>query len=213
MTPNRRRNSFRDIVPLLFFVIVIAGALVAFVRYNTRSDDSGQSGAAISQPTTIPQTEQPPTANPQVADLRTITNARIQIPAAGINATIIEVYLDGESWDVSELGANAGHLQGTAWMSPVPGNIVLSGHVELRDGRKGIFARIGELNDGDIVILQQDGEERRYVVTEQYNTDPGDLTPVYPTTEDRLTLITCDDYDFFQDSYQERVIVVAKRIS
>lgn len=130
------------------------------------------------------------------------------IPSAGIYTSIVQVYLDGVSWDVSRLGVNAGHLEGTPWLGQ-GGNVVLSGHVELADGRQGVFANIDELKVGDVIVVQQSGQEFTYSIIEVYITTPDDLTPLRPSTTDRLTLITCGSYDFFQDAYLERTIVVA----
>ncbi len=134
------------------------------------------------------------------------------IPTVGVHAPIIETYLDGASWDVTHLGTNAGHLQGTAWFDQ-PGNVVLAGHVEMADGRRGVFARIGEVSVGDPIIVQQGDDERHYVVRAVQTTTPDDLSVLYPTPDDQLTLITCDAYDFFQDAYLERTVVVAERIA
>ncbi len=135
------------------------------------------------------------------------------IPRTGAIAQITQVYLDGISWDVSNLGMNIGHLQGTSWVTGTPkGNIVLSGHVELSDGRRGIFAGLDEMRVGETVILTRDGVDHFYRVTELYTVSPDDLTPVYPTTEERLTLITCSGYDFFADTYDERQVVIAERV-
>lgn len=133
------------------------------------------------------------------------------IPSAGIYSQIVQVYLDGNSWDVSGLGINVGHLQGTPQFEE-GGNVVLSGHVELADGRTGVFANLDELTIGDVIVVQQNGMEYTYSISEVYNTTPDDLTPLRPTTTNRLTLITCGAYDFFQDSYLERTIVVAELI-
>ena len=134
------------------------------------------------------------------------------IPSAGIVGQVVETYLDGNSWDVSRLGQNVGHLQGTAWVDE-PGNVVLSGHVELSDGRKGIFANLNELSEGDLVVISSDDVERRYIIISITTTTPDDLSPVYPSAEDRLTLITCSTYNFLLDSYLERTIIVAEPIA
>lgn len=129
------------------------------------------------------------------------------IPSAGIYAPIVQVYLDGVSWDVSRLGTNVGHLQGTAWHRP--GNIVLSGHVEMADGRKGVFSTLEQVQVGDLIVLSAEGRETRYEVREISQTSPTDLGPVRPTSEGRLTIITCDDYDFFRNAYLTRTVIVA----
>ena len=142
-----------------------------------------------------------------------ITDSSIFIPSAGVLSPIVRIYLDGTSWDVDGLGMNVGHLEGTSWLDGGPGNIVLSAHVEMRDGRAGAFAFIGDLTVGDLVILKQGNEERHYAVTEIRNVAPDDLSVVYPTTSERLTLITCDGYDFLQNAYTERTVVIAEPLS
>lgn len=145
-------------------------------------------------------------------EAQTIMNASIFIPAAGVYAPVIRVYLEAGSWNVDRLGNNVGHLEGTAWFNNPPGNIVLSGHVELRDGSAGIFASLGKLNPGDLIVVSQGDEERRYSVTEIYSVKPDNLSPIYPTSTERLTLITCDSYNFLRNTYDERVIVIADRL-
>jgi LPXTG-site transpeptidase (sortase) family protein len=139
-------------------------------------------------------------------------NVSVFIPRAGIYSQVIQAYLDDTSWDVSQLGTRVGHLEGTAWLDE-PGNVVLSGHVEMRDGRPGIFANLDELRVDDVVILRQSSTEYRYIITEIRTVAPTDLSPVMPTSDDRLTLITCNTYDFFSDSYLERMIIVAERLN
>lgn len=141
-----------------------------------------------------------------------IQNASLLIPNAGIAASIVRVYVGETSWDVSKLGNNIGHLQGTRWL-PENGNVVLSGHVELADGRQGVFANLHELQIGDRITIMQDGGEYHYDVTTINMHEPTDLEPVYPTDDNRLTLITCGNYDFFSDQYLERVVVVAEQVA
>lgn len=140
-----------------------------------------------------------------------IENAALVIPNAGIVAPIVRVYLGETTWDVTQLGNNIGHLEGTRWI-PENGNVVLSGHVELVDGRQGIFANLNELQVGDRVIITQDGEDFHYDVSSISNHEPTDLTPIYPSETNKLTLITCGTYDFISDSYLERVVVVADQV-
>lgn len=154
----------------------------------------------------------PPTATSPRAQRPDIYGVELIVPAAGIYAPVIRVYLDGQSWDVTNLGANVGHLQGTAWLNTGPGNIALAGHVETAEGRNGVFASVKNLKQGDLVILKNGREERRYRVSSVSTVAPNDLTPLYPTATEQLTLITCGSYNFFQDAYQDRIVVVAERV-
>jgi LPXTG-site transpeptidase (sortase) family protein len=134
----------------------------------------------------------------------------IVIPSLNINARIVQVYLEGSTWNVSRLGPNAGHLEGTPWIEQT-GNVVLSGHVELADGQLGVFAKLNTIQAGAEILVASGGLRRTYRVRETYFTDPDDLRPLYPTRTDVLTLITCDAYNLLTNVYEKRLIVVAER--
>jgi LPXTG-site transpeptidase (sortase) family protein len=201
------------------FIVVIVFGLAAGIGYLVYDNGlSDPPASIIPTPSPSPEPESVSVglaATPaHVADTaREITDgARFYAPTAGIAGDVIESYLNGTSWDVTDLGSHVGHLQGTAWMDK-PGNIVLAGHVEMSDGRTGIFASLDRLSIGDPVTLTQHGEERFYQVTQKFITDPTDLTVLYPSPTDRLTLITCSAYDFLTDEYRERFVVIAERVS
>jgi LPXTG-site transpeptidase (sortase) family protein len=105
-----------------------------------------------------------------------------------------------------------GHLQGTAWVSD-RGNIGLAGHVELSDGRPGVFAHLQNLTTGNEVFLTlPDDTQRIYAVQTVRTVAPDDLSVLYPSSEDRLTLITCDNFDYLSFTYLERIVAVAERV-
>lgn len=177
--------------------------------FTPRQSQGGAGGVNI-PPTVTPQLQATPS---QTLLSGTAVDQRpyISIPALGVYAPIIEVFLDGTSWDVSRLGTDVGHLQGTAWLDE-PGNIVLSGHVELRDGRQGAFRQLESLEVGDYISVMYRNTARSYEVVEHYDVEPTNLEPLYPSDIDQLTLITCGEYDFFSGSYLKRVVIVAERV-
>lgn len=208
-------------------LLMLFAALIGFIFYivdnqnNIPTDNSLQSiptEIALLEPTAIAaQATIFPLLTESLNPSRIITRREIPqessvfIPTAGVFSDVIQAYLDGSGWDISQLRSNVGYLEGTAWIEQ-PGNVVLSGHVELADGGRGVFADLNLVQIGDPVEVQSNGSSHTYVVTEVYTTTPNDLTPLMPTSEDRLTLITCNSYDFFTNAYLERVIVVAVRI-
>ncbi len=218
MRSSRRSNPISNIFILIALGIFGGIVYLVFTGLGGDSDPEPTPVAQVDDATpTVTATLAPdqPTFTPQptptlAAGLYELSSARINIPEAAINAPIVQVYLEDGSWDVANLGMNVGHLQGTTWLSGVPGNIVLSGHVEMRDGRQGVFAGLDELQIGSLIILEQGNQEILYAVTEIMEVEPTNLDPVRPTTSERLTLITCDDYDFFADEYQIRTVVVAE---
>lgn len=208
MMYRRNRRSATSNLVLILLAGIIAG--VGFFVVDTLRS---RREIAIT-PTPAPITMPPEAAAQPVGVLPTPTpvpRATLFIPKVGLSAPIITAYLDGVSWDVSQLGPNVGHLQGTTEPGQV-GNVVLAGHVTLRDGTNGIFATIKTMSIGDQVYVIQGDQEWRYSVVSNRIVQPNDLSVVYPSIDERLTLITCESYDFFTDSYLERVVVVAERI-
>jgi LPXTG-site transpeptidase (sortase) family protein len=137
--------------------------------------------------------------------------ALLTVPEAGIQAPIIRIFLGEHSWNVTGLGRNAGHLNGTGWIDQ-PGNIVLAGHVEMADGEPGIFASLDNLTTGDWVTLRLPSQEERfYKVSDVLTIDPQDLSVLFPTDTERLTLVTCGAYNFMTNKYNERIVVIADR--
>lgn len=143
----------------------------------------------------------------------------LNIPDLNISTPIVEIKIkqfpNGElTWDTQNLGMNVGHLEGTAWVD-APGNIVLGAHSELAKRQAGIFYDLDQLALGDKIQLINGAETREYVVTQSYEVEVTDMAPVYPTTTDRITLITCDtnSYDPETGAYNKRLIVVAERRS
>ena len=197
-----------------FLVVVLLGIAVG-VGYLLREGSSAvppDFGVPVASPqptellTIEPIVITPTAATPAAREIT--QGASFYAPTMGLTADIVETYLDGVSWDVTDLGANVGHLEGTAWLD-APGNVVLAGHVEMRDGRAGIFAQLNNLQIGDPIMLYQNDGAHVYEVRQKFITEPDDMTVVYPSTTARLTLITCSAYDFLQDAYLERYVVIA----
>ena len=205
----RRSGSISGVTLAVCLGLIIG---IGFLLFNHDLTPRPPQNAPIVQPTItfLPTLVPRPTLQPDKPHEIT-AGATFFAPTAGINTPIIQSYLNGTSWDIVDLGIYAGHLQGTAWLD-APGNIVLAGHVEMNDGRKGIFARIEDLKVGDPLILSQNQQEYIYAVKEILKVDPDDLSVLYPTTSERLTLVTCSNYDFIQDVYHERYVVVADRV-
>jgi LPXTG-site transpeptidase (sortase) family protein len=213
----------RPSLPLLIFFAALFGVIFYLVdnRDNLSPNVIQQTAStevAVIAPTAIAvQATVFPSLTETLNPRRVITrqeipgDASIYISRAGVVSNVIQAYLDGSSWDISQLRSNVGHLEGTAWVDQ-PGNVVLSGHVELSDGKPGIFAELNVIQINDLVRVQSNGKWHTYMVTEVYMTTPHNLEPLMPTPEDRLTLITCNSYDFFTNAYLERVIVVAERM-
>ncbi|MEM6529919.1 MAG: sortase [Chloroflexota bacterium] len=203
---------------LLLFLIALGIVVGAgfFVYDNIRSSSPAVAPTVAAALPTQTITRPPPTTAPQItatADpYRPQADAEIFIPSAGIYAPVITAIIRGGTWDVDNLGLNVGYLEGTAWVGR-PGNIVLSGHVEMSDGRTGVFASLTDVEIGDEVMITQRGTEYKYIVREVKSVEPNDLSVVMPQDSDVLTLITCGNYNFIRDVYETRLVVIADPVA
>jgi LPXTG-site transpeptidase (sortase) family protein len=143
------------------------------------------------------------------------SNATIIIPSIEVNAPIVPVHIrafpNGEvTWDVGGLHMTAGYFTGLPWFGS-GSNTVLGGHSALAQGQADVFYRLDQVQIGDEVIAIENGNERHYIVTNTYRANQHDLTPIYPTEHEQLTLITCDlsSYNSSTGYYNDRFVVVA----
>jgi len=109
---------------------------------------------------------------------------RIQIPAINIDAPVVQ----GDGWEQLKKGV-AQHI-GT----PNPGengNLVLSGH---NDVYGEVFRDLDRLNHGDTIILFTNRRQYTYVITGTQMVAPTAVEVMAPTTDTRVTLISCHPY-------------------
>lgn len=136
------------------------------------------------------------------------------IPSVNIQIGITTFPLDGVSWAIDPWEKLVGHLQGTAWVNGT-GNMALGGHSQYPDGRAGIFNRLYNVSLGDEIIVQDGDTVRTYIVNDIRIVPYTDISVVYPTAHNRVTLITCDIPSFHAASglYGDRLVVIADAVS
>jgi sortase A len=129
-----------------------------------------------------------PTPGPQQA-------IRIQIPALGIDAPIVQ----GDGWE--QLKKGVGQHVGTA--NPGEnGNVVLSAHNDIFGE---IFRYLDRLKPGDEVIIYTNQQPFSFLVTDTQVVDPTQVEVMDPTTQPTVTLISC--YPYMVDD--QRIVVTA----
>ncbi len=141
----------------------------------------------------------------------------IVIPILGLTAPVSRTtwtteLQNGQSvtvWQVPDYAAGW-HIN-----SALPGhgsNVVLSGHHNIKGE---VFRDIVKLNTGDEILLHADGRIYRYTVSDRFIIPEKSVSEeqrrqnalwIMPTTDERLTLVTC--YPYTNNSH--RVIVIAK---
>lgn len=118
-----------------------------------------------------------PTPGPEQAN-------RIQIPAIGIDAPIVQ----GDGWE--QLKKGVGQHIGSA--NPGEnGNVVLSAHNDIFGE---IFRDLDQLKPGDEITLYTNQRAHTYVVSASKVVEPTDVKVMESTSQPTLTLISCYPY-------------------
>jgi sortase A len=121
---------------------------------------------------------------------------RIQIPAIGVDATVVQ----GDNWE--QLRKGVGQHLGSGNPGQ-PGNVVLSAH---NDFAGEIFRYLEDLEPGDQVILITAQQKFTYIVTGSTIVAPTQVDVMAPTTAPTATLISC--YPYLIDN--KRIVVFAQ---
>jgi LPXTG-site transpeptidase (sortase) family protein len=224
------RSLSRSFFLVLGGTAVIAGATLATLGLYREFASGGEAGtpSLASQHRTDPGGvydrplgvyRAPATPAPPVAPAPPlpVEAYHMLIDKIGVNAPVFPYGVDANR--VPEVPLNADDV---AWynFSAQPGtgsNAVFAGHVTWSG--QAVFYNLKEIQVGDSIILRgDDGTEIVYVVSDSFLVDPNDpnaLSVMAPTSNDVITLITCDGSFYytgdpvFNGDYTNRRIVRA----
>jgi sortase A len=121
---------------------------------------------------------------------------RLSIPSIDLDAIVVE----GTSR--RQLAIAPGHMTDTAAPGE-NGNSVITGH------RDTFFRHIYELKKGDEIVVRRGGKSFQYLVERKFVVQPTDIAVLRPTSDARLTLITCYP-TYYVGPAPERLVVTAK---
>jgi LPXTG-site transpeptidase (sortase) family protein len=136
------------------------------------------------------------------------TDMWMEIPALGLKMPITGVPITAEGWDLTWLSNQAGYLSATTYPGQV-GTTGITGHVTLADGTPGPFRDLGKLYWGKQVILHANGFSYIYEVREKRTVLPRDLSVFKQDGYTWMTLITCEGYVPWLNTYNYRLAVRA----
>ena len=203
-----------------------APTTIASQTTNPDSNAAGTTGGDSTVPeTTDSAAVNPATNDPAVAESAVTTPAappvpewqtappprRITVPKIELDTRVMVSEIKDGTWEVPKFVA--GYLDGTGRPTKEGGNVVLSGHIQsLTSGN--VFARIGELEWGDSVILYSDQGKFEYEITAKRIVKPDNVDVTFPTDHATVTLITCTgDWDPISRDYTQRLVMVGKLIA
>ena len=106
----------------------------------------------------------------------------LSIPKLDLNVGI------GEGVDNETLKYSVGHFSDTA-MPGQKGNFCVIGHRSYTHGE--FFNRLDEIEENDEIIVEYNGKEFKYKVTEIKVVKPEEVSVLNQSEEEEITLITC----------------------
>lgn len=136
----------------------------------------------------------------------------LSMPAVNVTVNVTEAWIRGQTWDFSTFTDAAGHFQLTAYPGS-GGNVVIGAHYELANFVPGPFINLDQLQIGDQIVVTYQGHTYTYQVTRTLLVDPSDVSVVYPTPTETLTLITCYTYSASVQRYTQRYVLQASLVS
>lgn len=125
--------------------------------------------------------------------------ARLQIPRIGVDAIVVK------GVGREDLKKGPGWMPTTAFPG-TPGNVFVAGH---RTTYGAEFNRLNELRPGDEITLTTREGRAVYAAAEQRVVAPTEVSVTKPTSDNRLTLSTCNP----KFSARQRLLVIAKAVS
>jgi len=135
---------------------------------------------------------------------------RLEIPSVNIDLPVITAHFAAGTWDFSHIFYQAGYFEGTP-LPGIGGNLVIGAHSEFANRVPGPFYHLSDIQVGAQITIVYHGQSYVYQVTNTWAVDPSDVSPIYNSSGDTLTLMTCSGYD--DGVYRTRLIVRAVRVS
>lgn len=132
---------------------------------------------------------------------------RLVIPSIKLTAQVIHLPFKDSTWDVSTLGQDIARLEDI--QGEGNNNLVLAGHVTLRDGSNGPFRYLAALKPGESVLVHAEDKIYTFTVRESLVVYPEEVNVTADTRLPQLTLITCTSWDQETLSYRRRQVVIA----
>jgi sortase A len=173
-------------------VLIAAGALLlavaaANVAIGIRAQAGGVS-PAVAFPISVSPASVAPASAPAASPIRELRRpakgeavGRLEIPRLELDLVVFE----GVS--AATLRKGPAHLPGTAWPGGPDegGNCVIAGH------RDTFFRRLVDARKGDLVLFRGPSGTSIYRLGARRIVRPQDMSAIAPTSDARLTLITC----------------------
>lgn len=149
---------------------------------------------------------------PEVATATPVTPPILIIPMLELTSTIVPVPVDSTGWNVNGLDDDVGWLTGTGEHPGGTWGVALTAHTSRRTGTAGPFGYLWRVPLHAEIRYVWGGETHVYRVTDKRWLAPTDTRVVFVPDGNTLLLLTCDGWNFVDQTYIQRLLVIAQRV-
>ena len=188
--PTSLKTGARRWAPLT--LLIVGAVLLVYVTFEYGSMFYQQRQLSAQwERQNAPSSAAPPKAEDPREQVTRLSIPSIDLDAIGVEGT-----------SRRQLAIAPGHMTDTAAPGE-NGNSVITGH------RDTFFRHIYELKKGDEIVVRRGGKSFQYLVERKFVVQPTDVAVLRPTSDARLTLITCYP-TYYVGPAPERLVVTAK---
>jgi len=196
-TSEQEERQARWLVRAAYYVLLLAGiGALGYAGYALLDTYTYQGAEKAKFESSRAPAEPDPAATQPVADGSVI--GEIELPRVGLKAIVVQ----GDSEML--LRRAVSHLPQTA-LPGRTGNVALAGH------RDGLFRPLRDVLPGDTITLRTSERDFQYEVEWTAVVPPSAVGVIQPTSERKLTLITCFPF-YYVGAAPERFIVRAREV-
>ena len=143
---------------------------------------------------------------------------RLEIPKINVDATLDYVGLTSQGALEAPVGPTNAGWYDRGPRPGEPGNAVIDGHLDWKDGSAAVFSNLHKLQKGDNLYVKDDkGITTAFVVRELLTYGRDENTPdVFKSSDGKahLNLITCEGvWSQVKKSYSNRLVVFADKVA
>ncbi len=201
------------LIVMTISILLLIGAAALWAVQGSGDPSADLVGAPATTTSTTTTTVATTTSTTPTTVAPPAVPVRLAIPTLGVDAQVVPVGLEPNG----EMQVPPADQAGWYFYGPRPGEAdgtaVLAAHVDY-GGQRGVFFDLRSLEVGaEVVVTDESGVPRRFVVTERFQVDKDQLPIEQIFVADGppgLTLITCGgSFDSGARSYRDNIVVRA----
>ncbi len=129
-----------------------------------------------------------------------------------LTSTIVTVPVVDNRWPVEDLGQDVGLLQGGGRFPKDEKAMIFAGHVTTFWPIKGPFAGIDKLLPNDEIVYIHNNDKYTYQISRLIWAEPDQINILDSDNGDQIILVTCGQYNYYEGSFERRLVVLADLI-